>query len=788
MIELAAWVAFPLAALNLSCGLGLVVERVAGLELHPALLAPFGFCAGIVLVGPVYAAHQGAELALAVLLAGAAAGYWLGRRELRARLRPGLGAAAGVAAYALYMLPVLATGKATFLGYNLLNDTAIHLALVDYLDDWGRRSPDFLQPGTFHAAMQGYVGQSYPLGSHELLAAWREAVPIDAAHLYQPFLAICAAFAAAALFAMLREAGAPRMAAAGGAALALASQLLFSFNLQGGIKEISFVTALAALAGAGAAFLRSGPRARAGIAVGVCGLAAYAIYGLSALAWLGPAALLLAIAALVSGPRENVLGLVKATAAALIVFAVLGLPTVLSSVDFYDKGRKVLESQQELGPLGGPIHNSQVSGIWLNGDYRFAPRDRSVDRVVIAMALLLAAAGLLLAIRRRLWGPLLFVVPPAVAWLVVSGRSSPYIDAKLLAVLSPAMLLFSALGLAAIWSSRLRLLAVPLAAVLLAAAVYGDAAAYRLALTAPIDRLEELSDVGDRYEGQGLVLLNEFEEYAKHFGRHSEMNPPYEVWTAAPAVLRTPGPTFGLAYTLDDLDFGYIRRFGVIVLRRSPAEARPPDGYELDFRGHWYEAWVKQEEPPVAQHVPLDKRAPVPWSATAVPDCSEVRKLGRANALVAPERPAPVLFDIANEGLPFSWRPDGVDQFGVIASGPGTLHANTSTPAGTYTVWLRGRSFRDDEISVDGRRVGVAHEINGPQTWTLVGHVTLASGGHTVTLHRPGRALGPGGKQSDSIGPVVLVADRATRLVRTDPGKGAELCGRELDWIEQLSG
>ena len=140
--QLAAWVAFPLAAVLISSGLGLLVERSRRARAAQRRCCPaLGFCAGVALVGPVYAAHAGAELALGVLAVAALAGYALARHDLRTRLRPGLGAAAGLAVYALYMLPVIATGKATFLGYNLLNDTAIHLALVDYLDDWGRRDP-----------------------------------------------------------------------------------------------------------------------------------------------------------------------------------------------------------------------------------------------------------------------------------------------------------------------------------------------------------------------------------------------------------------------------------------------------------------------------------------------------------------------------------------------------------------------------------------------------------------------------------------------------------------------
>ena len=87
------------------------------------------------------------------------------------------------------------------------------------------------------------------------------------------------------------------------------------------------------------------------------------------------------------------------------------------------------------------------------------------------------------------------------------------------------------------------------------------------------------------------------------------------------------------------------------------------------------------------------------------------------------------------------------------------MSAAADTPGGTHTVWMRGRSFRDDEVLVDGKRVGVAHEINGPQAWINVGRVTLRAGPHTVEVRRPGWRLAPGERQADSIGPVVLVPD-----------------------------
>src|SRR5437764_10989840 len=202
MHALVAWVLFPLVALAVCTGVGLLAERIAPAHLHPAAIPPLGFATAIVLLGPLFATGAGATPGAALLLTAAAAGFVLARRALP-RLRPGAGAAAGSAVYLLYIAPIALSGTVGFLGYNLLNDTAIHLALVDWIGDHGSRwvaQP----PSSYAAAMHLYVGTHYPLGSHELLAAMRPLVGLDPALIYQPFLAVSAAFAAAAVCALVR--------------------------------------------------------------------------------------------------------------------------------------------------------------------------------------------------------------------------------------------------------------------------------------------------------------------------------------------------------------------------------------------------------------------------------------------------------------------------------------------------------------------------------------------------------------------------------------------------------
>ena len=138
MHALVAWVLFPLVALAVCTGVGLLVERIARADLHPAAIPPLGFATAIVLLGPLFATGAGGTAGSAVLLTAAAAGFVLGRRTLP-RFGPGAGAAAGSAVYLLYIAPIALSGTVGFLCYNLLNDTAIHLALVDWIGDHGSR-------------------------------------------------------------------------------------------------------------------------------------------------------------------------------------------------------------------------------------------------------------------------------------------------------------------------------------------------------------------------------------------------------------------------------------------------------------------------------------------------------------------------------------------------------------------------------------------------------------------------------------------------------------------------
>ena len=56
------------------------------------------------------------------------------------------------------------------------------------------------------------------------------------------------------------------------------------------------------------------------------------------------------------------------------------------------------------------------------------------------------------------------------------------------------------------------------------AVLWSDALAYHEVQLAPVDRLQALEDIGERYEGKGLMLVNDFEQFAKYFMRDAREN------------------------------------------------------------------------------------------------------------------------------------------------------------------------------------------------------------------------------------------------------------------------
>ena len=157
-------------------------------------------------------------------------------------------------------------------------------------------------------------------------------------------------------------------------------------------------------------------------------------------------------------------------------------------------------------------------------------------------------------------------------------------------LLSPAVVLVAVVGAWAL-SRRVRPLGMAVGVALLGAILLSDAYAYHDVRLAPTERMQALQDVGDRYSGRGLLLVNEFEEFAKYFMRNSRINVPTEAITQRHVELRRRQDFFNRWIDLDDQKLTYVSEYPFVVTRRGPGLSRPPANYRLDYGNRYYVVW-----------------------------------------------------------------------------------------------------------------------------------------------------------------------------------------------------
>ena len=142
------------------------------------------------------------ELAVPLVVALAVAGLGAGGAGLRARFDP-WAAGAGIAAYAVYAAPTVATGEATFAGYVKLDDTATWLGTLDYVLEHGTHVTG-LAPSTYETMLALWLGEGYPVGSLVPLGVTR-IVDVDPAWTWQPYLSFLGALLALVLYELDRR-------------------------------------------------------------------------------------------------------------------------------------------------------------------------------------------------------------------------------------------------------------------------------------------------------------------------------------------------------------------------------------------------------------------------------------------------------------------------------------------------------------------------------------------------------------------------------------------------------
>jgi len=775
-----------------SLGCGLALERVLRVRVSNALLLPLGLCTSIVLVFPGYAAGLGDTLAIVLLAIVAVAGLAFAREGLRARLNPGWAGAAALATYVLYMLPVIAYGHWTWAGYDFVNDSAFEMLLAEHITGSGTLLGNVTQ-STEREFLVSYLHAGYPLGTQALLGTYAASLDVLAAVAYQGFISMMAAFTAVSLASLSERLVGARLAALV-AFVAVAANLTYQYALQGGIKEIGLLAALTATAAIAVAGVSLERRYASAALIAVGAAACLTVYSVVAVAYLGGLVLFLGIGVLVTRRVRPSVRWLGPLVAGVVLAALLAAPSLKAFSTFFHFANAAQastgEGSTQFGQLLRPLPFSQISGVWLAGEYRVPviPQPAATLTVIATVAILtLAIPGALWGLARGAIGPLLVLGSVGLVLLVVLPRVSPYSQGKVLAIGGPALLLGALVALAAL-RGRLAALGALVGAGLAVAVIASDILAYGRARVAPTSRIEAIEQVGKRLRGRGPVLWNEFEEYAKYFAHSATIYSPFEALTPQQVQLREPTYFYGQYFDLDDELLSFVERYPLIVTRRSPAASRPPANYELSYQNYYYLVWQRTSRPQVLEHLPEQSL----YSPAARVQCTALASLvasaPRGSELVSATTPELSWFEpLYSRDRSLPWGLDPAQGGAVVPNGPGhasgvlRVHA-----AGSYAVWAQGDFPRAVQVHLDGHLIGSASGSDTPLQWTRVARVRLSPGRYTLSVTRAAghRHFGPGEWNIGTIGPIALQREQPETMSTLALARWRSLCGAWRDWVE----
>jgi hypothetical protein len=784
-----SWLLFPVLLSALCLGCGLLLEALVGRHLPGALLAPAGSAVLVVAAGLLTSRGETASLAtpaVALLaLAGAGLTYpWTGRRPDRWALAAVLGV------YAVYAAPVVLSGDPTFTGYIKLDDTATWMAFVDRLMEHGRDLSG-LEPSTYQTTLQVNLPLGYPVGAFLPLGVGSRLTATDTAWLVQPYMATLAALLTLCLYWLARPLVESRPLRALVAFGAAQSALLFAYGLWGGIKELAVALAIAALAALAPYAVKAEGGWRAILPAAIATTALLTMVGSGGLVWVAPILGLVAIALWRDRGARALLA--RAWPLALTV-ALLGIPALFAAGAF-SPTQGGLTNAAELGNLIGPLSIAQYAGVWITGDFRLDPIRSGLTDYLIVLILLAAIAGAWLAWRRRAWELLLYAVGAGAGSIAVFLYSSPWVGAKALASGSPSLLLLALAGAAAFAARVERVLGTTVLALVLAGVLWSNALGYHDASLAPYDQLRELESIGEEFAGEGPALMTEYQPYGvRHFLRKLDAEGASELRYRSVPLVEGGELEKGEWGDTDQITVPALLTYRTLVLRRSPAQSRPPSVYSLVRSGEYYDVWQRPGDATassIAQRMPLgDFEDP-----GATPACAEVRGLAQSagpdGTVEAVERAPNVVASLADSTHPPSWVPTEPGSPDLVPHGPGTAQLTVDVPlAGRYGVYLQGSVRNRLTVLVDGAEVGsVEEQLNEARQFLYFGQVELRAGPHEIELAHDDQTLAPGsGGVPEPIGPLVLspAANEDPPVRELPASRAGELCGKRLDWIEIL--
>lgn len=790
------WLVAPAGLLLVCVGLSLLVERLAQLDLPWPARPALGVAAAIVLVQLGTASAASAELILPAIVVLAALGLLLGF-GLPSRLPDRWETGIALAVFALFALPFVVHGDPTWAGYVKLDDSGTFMALSDHVFEHGRGVGQ-MPLSTHFRTVQENLGGSYPIGSFVPFALMAMITGQDVAFVFQPSMAFAAAAFALLLFELIRRLVSRAGFAAAIAILSTLSSLLLGYYLWGGVKELVTVALLGlgpVLAGAAA---REGWPRFAWAPIAIAAAAVVAVLGPGGTVWVVPTLL----PALVALALDRGLGAALRQAAPVAALgALLALPVVLTPSGWFSPLQGGLTDETELGNLLGPLNLLHVAGIWPALDFRVDPHLKPLTLGLAVGCLMLAASSVLACARLGGRGAGREGVPFAAlcgggavgaGLIIVIG--SPWVDAKAMATISPALLAGALLGIVMLGQrTGFKVEALAAGIVVSGAVVWSAVLAYQGIWFAPEDHYRELARIGERFAGEGPALSTEIAVYGpRHFLRELDDEGATELRYRQIYLRGGVSSTDGQFVDLDQIQPDQFDPYNLIVVRRSPYESRPSASFELAYAGTYYEVWRRVPAPGrLIAHLPLGNSL----DAGAGVPCAETARLSRAAGagghLVAARVGRPYTVSFVSAAVPTTW--SAGNESSVLASGSGALEQRFNLGAGRYELWVAGQVFGGLDVSIDGGQAGSERAIieNAGESEPL-GEVALRGDRHRLELRYRSGGLEPGSADPPPelgpvrIGPVTLARPQRgdAGLVNLPASESGKLCGKRWDWIE----
>ena len=350
------------------------------------------------------------------------------------------------------------------------------------------------------------LGIGYPGGAQAALGGTSTLVGVDPIWSYQAFLALVAGGLGLVLYALLGSVIASRPWRALAAGIAAQPTILYSYALAAGIKELSAVAAITLVAALLFARKPGEGRARELIPIAVASAAAFAVFNLGIVPWLGMLfGTVFAVELLSRRMSRRALAPWAVLGAGL---AVLSVPTILVA----RKLAPVVSSggPADLGNLSAAVPAWSAVGPWLTSDHRYPLAlggAQTPTIVLIALVLALILLGIGWSLRRRNVPMLVLTIVALVALVFVARRGGPWVDLKAYTITAPIALVLAFAGAAALWRvpRHGRWLA-PVAMLAISAASGRQRARLPRRDDHALRALLELEQIADRYKGQGPAL------------------------------------------------------------------------------------------------------------------------------------------------------------------------------------------------------------------------------------------------------------------------------------------